>query len=161
MKMITMSKGITMLADWKEQIELEFSRGNQDFKNESFLAKIWEMSLSAFDMPREVQVVVDNHQQLWMSHGTPGLVWFSEDPVGMKLPIQCWIHTHPFGSAYFSGTDWKTIKSWELVLDCAIVLGGLERMTWTKDDPYTYFERYEDYGIPETQSKLDDWGEEE
>lgn len=159
--MITMSKGIVMLADWKDRIEHAFSKANADHKDEEFLATIWEMSLSAFDIPREVQVVVDNHQQLYISHGTPGLVWFTEDPVGMKLPITCWIHTHPFGKAYFSGTDWRTINSWKLVMDSAIVLGGLERMTWTKGSPYTYFERFDEYGMHENQTKLEDWGEEE
>ena len=34
-----------------------------------------------------------------------------------------WIHTHPSGSAFFSGTDWRTIKAFEPVMQSAIVLG--------------------------------------
>ena len=41
----------------------------------------------------------------------------------MKLPLKCWIHTHPFGQAFFSGTDWKTINTWKRVLKSATVLG--------------------------------------
>ena len=50
----------------------------------------------------------------------------------MKLPIKCWIHTHPFGQAYWSGTDWGTINKWRSanedgtwmnLMKSAIVLG--------------------------------------
>ena len=77
------------------------------------LDTIWEMSLTAFDIPREVQVVVDGKMNLHISAGDPGFVWFKEPPMGMTLPIKCWIHTHPFGRAYFSGTDWNTVNIWQ------------------------------------------------
>ena len=73
--------------------------------DDNFLDTIWEMSLTAFDIPREVQVVVDGKMNIHISAGDPGFVWFKEPPMGMTLPIECWIHTHPFGKAYFSGTD--------------------------------------------------------
>ncbi len=107
---------------------------------DSFLDTIWEQSLTAFDKPREVQVVIDSNLNLFISFGTPGFVSFEhqedelyDNRVPMQLPIVCWIHTHPFGAAYFSGTDWNTIRTWELLMDCAIVLGDNQRMMWTKE----------------------------
>ena len=44
----------------------------------------------------------------------------------MCLPIKCWIHTHPFGEAYFSSTDWGTINTWKTVMEYAVVLGNLQ-----------------------------------
>ena len=42
----------------------------------------------------------------------------------MKLPIKCWIHTHPFGEAFFSHTDWTTLDTWKPMMESAIVLGN-------------------------------------
>ena len=152
--------------DWEQQIVDTFEQGlmypmKVNYRNEDFLDKIWEMSLNAFDIPREVQVVVDADDQLFISHGTPGLVWFDEAPIGMKLPLKCWIHTHPFGSAYFSGRDWLTINTWRIMLPEAIVLGGAEKMTWCRDGEYTEFVRRDYYEVVDGQTKLDDWREEE
>ena len=62
----------------------------------------------------EVQAVIDSKNDIYVSTGTSGYVdYLTIDPstlIGMKLPIKCWIHTHPFGAAYFSGTDWRTIN---------------------------------------------------
>ena len=44
------------------------------------------------------------------------------------MPIEEWIHTHPSGSAYFSGTDLKTLATWERFLLGATVLGNGEMM---------------------------------
>ena len=108
-----------------------------DFGTEAFLSQIYKQSIEHFDIPREVQVLVDANNNLFMSVGTPGFVSFanqddelygSEEP--MKLPIKCWIHTHPFGAAYFSGTDWNTIRTQKPILESAIVLGDMERMKW-------------------------------
>lgn len=162
--------------DWEQQIVDTFEQGqilydaldvdalgvNEIlYRDEDFLDKIWEMSLNAFDIPREVQVVVDADNQLFISHGSPGLVWFDEAPVGMKIPLKCWIHTHPFGSAYFSGRDWLTINTWRMMLPEAIVLGGAEKMTWFRDGEYTEFVRRDYYEVVDGQTKLDDWREEE
>ena len=116
--------------DWKEQIETEYTK-ESDW-NIWFHDKIWEMSLTAFDIAREVQVVIDANDKLFISVGSPGFVSFEgqEDQLpGMKLPLKEWIHTHPFGSAYFSGTDLKTIGMWERYLEKATVLGDKEEMT--------------------------------
>ena len=103
------------------------------YKRCPFLEKIWKMSMGAFDSPREVQVVIDNNNRLFISFGTFSFVDFTEDPIGMKLPVKCWIHTHPFGKAYFSGTDMKTINTWKTRMLSAIVLGDNEHQTWFKN----------------------------
>ena len=72
----------------------------------------------------EVQVVIDSNDAIHISSGSAGYVDFQIDPVGMKLPIKCWIHTHPFGRAYFSGTDIRTVSIWEPLMQSAYVLGG-------------------------------------
>ena len=129
------------IEDWKEKIEAawhEIPSGQQGLEalGEHFQshlhAVIWEMSQTAFDIPREVQVVIDANDKLFISVGTPGFVSFegqeSQLP-GMKMPIYQWIHTHPFGEAYFSSRDLLTISMWERHLIQAIVLGKNERMT--------------------------------
>ena len=165
--MISSDNIVVMLADWEEQIRNAWSDVVFDFTGEHFLDTIWEMSLHAFDIPREVQVVVDGKMNLHISAGDPGFVWFKEMPtlesgVKMKLPIECWIHTHPFGKAYFSGTDWNTIRTWEPVMNSAIVLGDEESMEWIKGQPQTVF--YKKVDIPDwanNQMTLDDFMEEE
>ena len=57
-------------------------------------------------------------------------------PIGMKLPIKCWIHTHPFGSAYFSGVDWTTVNTWKTLMREAYVLGGYNHYGyWNNKEP--------------------------
>jgi len=135
---------------WADEIQTafdgyEFISGEETMTNgNSFLDTIWEMSLTAFDIPREVQVVIDTNNNLFISFGTPGFVSFEsqedelygeeDNPrIPMKLPIKLWIHTHPFGAAYFSGTDWNTIRTWEILMKSAIVLGDNQKMLWTKE----------------------------
>tara|TARA_R100000458_G_C8265031_1_gene240180 strand:- start:535 stop:1047 length:513 start_codon:yes stop_codon:yes gene_type:complete len=129
------------IADWKRQIVDSFvacvakTVGPIPYNNptnevEAFLSTIWKMSMEAFDIPREVQVVVDNQNKLFINVGTPSFVSFDgadeEELEGMKIPFKCWIHTHPFGEAYFSRTDWDTINTWKPLLSNAIVLGDNE-----------------------------------
>lgn len=95
--------------------------------NDEVINAIWTASTEI--LPHlEVQAVIDSDHKLFVSTGTPGYVDFSGiHPAmlkGMKLPILCWIHTHPFGSAYFSGTDWRTINTWKPLMKTAYVLGG-------------------------------------
>ncbi len=103
---------------------------NPNNELEAFLSVIWEKSMKAFDIPREVQVVVDAKNTVFINVGTPSFVSFDgadeEELEGMKLPFKCWIHTHPFGQAYFSGTDWRTLNTWKPMLANAIVLGDNE-----------------------------------
>ena len=84
---------------------------------------IWHSSTEILN-GLEVQVVIDSNDAIHISSGSAGYVDFQIDPVGMKLPIKCWIHTHPFGSAYFSGTDIRTVRLWEPIMETAYVLGG-------------------------------------
>ena len=144
--MISSDSIVVMLADWEEQIMNAWADAGLSFVDDNFLDTIWEMSLTAFDIPREVQVVIDGKLNVHISAGDPGFVWFKEPPMGMTLPIECWIHTHPFGKAYFSGTDWNTIRTWEPVMNYAIVLGGSESMEWCKGETHTVF--YKKVEIP-------------
>lgn len=140
-----------MNGNWKNEIINSFQEGEalkSIFKDVNprgeFLETIWEMSLTAFDSPREIQVVVDNNNRLFISFGTFSFVDFEfGSEKGMKLPIKCWIHTHPFGSAYFSGTDMRTINTWKSRMISAIVLGDRQHQTWlqswnNKAMHYTY-----------------------
>ena len=133
----TTKEPIVHIKNWQDKIDRYWKAillgfNEVDFTNpdtlleSTFLTVIWDMSQNAFDIPREIQVIVDADDKLFMSVGTPGFVDFQVDPVGMKLPIKSWIHTHPFGRAYFSSTDWKTIRTWEPVMETAIVLGDNE-----------------------------------
>lgn len=130
MSMAEVEEEMVKIENWKEQIKEAYYL-NTDW-NIWFHDKIWEMSLTAFDIAREVQVIIDSNDKLFISVGTPGFVSFEgqegELP-GMKLPLKEWIHTHPFGSAYFSGTDLRTISMWERYLEKATVLGDKEEMT--------------------------------
>ena len=74
----------------------------------------------------------------------------------MKFPLKEWIHTHPFGQAYFSQTDMTTISMYERFLNSATVLGMGEKQT-------IYFRVFEDKNYQEyTQFVwLDEKGEEE
>ena len=143
--MISSEHAVVMLADWEEQITNAWADSGMDFIDENFLDTIWEMSLTAFDIGREVQVVVDGKMNIHISAGDPGFVWFKEPPMGMTLPIECWIHTHPFGQAYFSSTDWNTIKTWEPVMNYAIVLGNNQSMEWRKGETQTVFYQRVDF----------------
>jgi len=95
-----------------------------DWSAVAFHNSIWEASTKILN-GLEVQVVVDGKDRLHISFGSPGFVSFKVQPLGMSLPVKCWIHTHPFGSAYFSGTDWNTVGKWEPLMHNAIVLGGI------------------------------------
>ena len=128
---------------WKDNIREAYKQMKDDIvwlypnnTTETFLSVIWNASKKAFDIPREVQVMIDANENLYISYGTPGFVSFEghEDELingaPMKLPIKCWIHTHPFGTAFWSMTDWKSLKTWQPVLDSAIVLGDNEYLAY-------------------------------
>ena len=127
---------IVLNGKWKEEIQESFNYESKEglFSENrcEFLAQIWHQSMMAFDSPREIQVVIDNEDKLHISFGSASFVSFDEEPSGLKLPIKCWIHTHPSGSAYFSGTDRKTIDTWKPMMFSAIVLGDNQHQVWTK-----------------------------
>ena len=100
---------------------------------------IWKTSMERDN--REVQVVIYDNDNIFSSIGSPSFVAFMQAPVGLKLPIKEWIHTHPFGSGYFSGTDVKTVRTFEPVMEKATVLGYNQIATWTPlfQEPYEHF----------------------
>tara|TARA_R110000824_G_scaffold13260_5_gene57770 strand:+ start:1500 stop:2000 length:501 start_codon:yes stop_codon:yes gene_type:complete len=135
--------------NWKEAIESKYE-GESSILNvlngdelTPFTEIIWRVSQEAFESPKEVQVVIDDNDELFMSVGTASFVDFPHDmDGGMKLPIKCWIHTHPMGRAYWSGTDMGTLKSWFPLMKSAIVLGYREHQTWQKFDLQMKHVRY-------------------
>lgn len=105
-----------------------------NYDDEDFHASIWQVSVDLLE-GKEVSVIVDKDNKLFISRGTASFVDYkNENVAGMKIPLRCWIHTHPFGTAYFSNTDWGTINAQAPILNSAIVLGNKERMKWWKND---------------------------
>jgi hypothetical protein len=150
---------------WQDNIRQVFQQiqFNYPFPNESteaFYSVIWDMSINAFDSPREVQVIVDSKDDLYISVGTFGFVSFKDQEEqlgGMKLPIKCWIHTHPFGQAFFSGTDWNTIHTWKSVMLSATVLGDNQYIAY---DTATEIAKKVNYAIYQKEgSKKPAWVE--
>lgn len=111
---------------------------------------IWHASTEI--LPKlEVQVVIDSDDAIFISSGSTGYVDFKIDPVGMKLPIKCWIHTHPFGRAYFSGTDIRTVSIWEPLMKEAYVLGGIGHYGYWSQEESNELQIYTDNKYEETQ----------
>jgi len=130
--------------DWKENIVQIFNECGQSQYNPYFLDEIWHLSTEVLP-GLEVSVIVDADNTLFISKGTGVFVDYKDESVaGMKIPIKCWIHTHPFGKAYFSGTDWRTINTQKPILREAIVLGDRESMRWYKQDGEEYLSRTEE-----------------
>tara|TARA_R100000951_G_scaffold116193_1_gene126999 strand:+ start:5948 stop:6472 length:525 start_codon:yes stop_codon:yes gene_type:complete len=124
--------------DCKDMIKDSFE-GN--YTDEEFLSTIWQISTEHLDH-KEVSVIVDRDNQLFISKGTASFVDYkNESVVGMKIPFKCWIHTHPFGVAYFSNTDWGTINAQYPILNSAIVIGNKERMKWWKENEKQYLSK--------------------
>lgn len=125
---------------------------------ERFLTLIWKLSMEAFDIPREIQVVIDAEGNIYSSVGTPGFVSFlgqEEQLPGMTLPIECWIHTHPFGKAYFSSTDWKTVNTWRPIMKAAIVLGDNQYLAYDCEHPEGLAKKVY-YGIYEEKKEVNE-----
>jgi len=99
----------------------------------------------------EVQIIIDSNDAIHISTGSAGYVDFKIDPVGMKLPIKCWIHTHPFGRAYFSGTDIRTVSIWEPLMKEAYVLGGEGHYGYWNQEMPTELQIYHSNQYEETQ----------
>ena len=116
-----------------------------------FHAAIWHASTVI--LPNlEVQVVIDGKNRCFVSTGSSGFVEFLNQPVGMSLPIRCWIHTHPFGSAYFSGTDIRTVSVWQPTMETAYVLGGIGHYGfWEQSNPQQ-LDIYRDNQLERTQT---------
>lgn len=139
-KLESLSPLTVIKEDWKHNIEVAYEdvplivREQLNEVTNKFYDTIWDMSITAFDIPREVQVLVDANDTLFISVGNPGYVSFQGQDdelygknVKMKFPLKNWIHTHPFGLAYFSGTDMRTITLYQRHMKMATVLAGNER----------------------------------
>ena len=130
-----------------------------------FLDLIWAVTHDVCN-GNEIQVVIDSNDNIYCSEGNPGLVWFNQDDksvFGMKLPIKVWIHTHPFGKAFFSGTDWSTINTWRPMMNYAIVVGDDEYFSYNLKSSTSKFVKYQ-YGHvspPRVSPTLFDFGGEE
>ncbi len=119
---------------WKLCKELINAAYENNYDDEDFHESIWQASVDLLD-GKEVSVIVDRDNKLFISKGTSSFVDYKDESVkGMKIPLRCWIHTHPFGTAYFSNTDWNTINIQAPILESAIVLGKMERMKWWKNN---------------------------
>ena len=107
---------------WQEKEQVDLTT----FSSSRFFNAIWHASTEILPA-LEVQVVIDGKNNCYVTTGSSGYVEFGmKPPVGMNLPINCWIHTHPFGSAYFSGVDIRTVSNWQPLMKEAFVLGGWE-----------------------------------
>ena len=121
---------------WQKEIKevwrhLSF-KGEDDPSDERFIEAIWNASKNILP-GLEISVIIDRDGSLFMNSGSPGYVDYGGVMVaGMKIPIKCWIHTHPFGSAFWSGTDTNTLRNWRPILDQAIVIGNQEYLKWDK-----------------------------
>ena len=121
------------------------------YKEREFFKAIWHASTEILPA-LEVQVVIDGKNDCYVTTGSSGYVEFGmQAPVGMSLPIKCWIHTHPFGAAYFSGVDWGTVNIWKSLMQEAYVLGGVEHYGyWNNSQPNLLMIRYLDENGLET-----------
>lgn len=102
----------------------------------------------------EVQVVIDAENQIFVSTGSAGYVDFNINPIreGMKTPVKCWIHTHPFGSAYFSGTDIRTVRIWKPLMETAYVLGGIGHYGFWNNESPSQLDIYRENEFERTQT---------
>jgi proteasome lid subunit RPN8/RPN11 len=155
---LKLNEDMVKLANWKEYIQhawVDFlsgkANGQGKYTRETFYESIWFISMNAFDVPREVQVLIDNNGNPFISVGNPGFVSFEhqDDELynkthKMSFPLIEWIHTHPFGQAYFSGTDLRTVALYRNHMKKATVLGDSERMT-IKFDVGPLGEDYQEY----------------
>lgn len=162
--MMQEEKSIKEMAKKREQV-VNFVKKAWDFVVEqhdsplgsvTFHTAIWEASTMILPS-LEVQVVIDDNDVAHVSTGSAGFVDFQINPVGMKLPIKCWIHTHPFGAAYFSGTDIRTVSIWEPRMKEAYVLGGLDHFGYWESKAPKQLQIFEGGEHIRTQT----WGEQE
>lgn len=140
----------------EEWVHMAYNNKDWDAHHVEFHDAIWEASTVI--LPNlEVQVVIDGNDNCFVTTGSAGYVEFFEPPMGMKLPIKCWIHTHPFGAAYFSGTDIRTVSQWQPIMETAWVLGGEGHYGyWSQNEP-KQLKIFRNHNVEEIQA----WGDEE
>jgi hypothetical protein len=141
------------IKEWYTKMEKINSEVDDEpiYKEKDFFNAIWHASTEILPA-LEVQVVIDGKDNCYVTTGSSGYVEFGmQPPVGMSLPIKCWIHTHPFGAAYFSGVDWGTVNIWKSLMQEAYVLGGVEHYGyWNNSQPNLLMIRYLDENGLET-----------
>ena len=144
---------------WDEKHKVDMT----SYKDKRFFNAIWHASTEILPA-LEVQVVIDGKNNCYVTTGSSGYVEFGmKPPVGMTLPIKCWIHTHPFGAAYFSGVDWGTVNVWKSLMHEAYVLGGVEHYGyWNNSKPDLLMIRYlDENGLETFRGQVQNKGEEE
>ena len=105
--------------------------------------------MGIFTLPEKI-----DRDIFFVSTGSAGYVDFNINPIraGMKTPVKCWIHTHPFGSAYFSGTDIRTVRIWKPLMETAYVLGGEDHFGFWFDDAPNELEIWNNGEVVRTQT---------
>ena len=85
--------------------------------------KDWQNLWNLADLlRREVSVLFDSEDKVWVDVGTSGQVRLAP-PEGAIIPFKLWIHTHPW-DAYWSSTDLDSLLLFSGILNEAIVLGN-------------------------------------
>ena len=92
---------------------LAYFATQKDWKN------LWNLADS---LGREVSVLFDSEDKVWVDVGTSGQVRLAP-PEGAIIPFKLWIHTHPW-DAYWSSTDLDSLMQFSGILNEAIVLGN-------------------------------------
>ena len=100
--------------------------------------KDWEeiYNLSSI-LRKEVSVLVDANDDIWIDWGNQSLVALSP-PYGSELPFKLWVHTHPNMPAYWSVTDQASLQIASQILDTAYVLGR-DGLLFTKSNKKANF----------------------
>ena len=92
---------------------LAYFATQKDWKN------LWNL---ADLLRREVSVLFDSEDKVWVDVGTSGQVRLAP-PERAIIPFKLWIHTHPW-DAYWSSTDLNSLMQFSGILNEAIVLGN-------------------------------------
>jgi hypothetical protein len=105
----------------------------------------------------ETSVLIDAENVISIDWGTSGFVQLSP-PVGCVAPFKLWVHTHPGFSAYWSGTDTRSLSIGVGIVEKAMVLGspGVKCAHNATMLPLT-----EDTARIASNGPLNDWSDEE
>lgn len=107
-----------MLIETGEHDSLPIRETLAAFARERDWKQLWDL---ADRMEREVSILFDADNQVWVDVGTAGQVRLAP-PDGARIPFKQWIHTHP-RDAYWSSTDLDSLLIFSQILEEAIVLG--------------------------------------
>jgi len=142
-------------AEAEQHIDAYYEQG---MEIKELFEHIWYASTEI--LPKlEVQVVIDGKDAIHISTGSASYVGADWEtgfnlPKKVTIPIKCWIHTHPFGRAYFSGTDIRTVTRWGTYVDNmkeAYVLGGEGHYGYWSQETPNELQIYTDNKYKETQ----------